>query len=68
MEYKIVESYSPEEYDQHGYDVYRVETDNISDVRIVNKVNGTEYFAESAIKCKDGNETIYVVTVWCPLV
>lgn len=65
MEYEIVESYSPEEYGLRGYDIYRVEADNISDVRVI--MNGTEYFAESAIKCKDGSETIYVVTVWCPV-
>lgn len=67
MEYKIVESYQPEEYGCHGYDVYRVEADNISDVRIVNTVNGTEYEAEKVIECKDGSDTIYVVSLWKPV-
>lgn len=66
MEYKIVESYRP--YGCCGYDIYRVETDKISDVRIVNTKTGIEYEAEQTKKCKDGNETIYVVSVWRPIV
>lgn len=66
MEYKIVESYYPD--GMQGYDIYRVETENVSDVRIVNTVTGTEYFAEQTMEYKDGADTIYYVSVWCPLV
>lgn len=64
MEYKIVESYHPDDLACQGYDIYRVETNNISDIRVVNEVTGIEYEAEQATKCKDG---IYVVTVWNPV-
>lgn len=67
MEYKIVESYRPDEYPSHGYDIYRVETDNISDIRIVNTISGTEYEAEKTIEWKDGCDTIYVVSLWKPV-
>jgi hypothetical protein len=67
MEYTIVESYYPEDYGIHGYDIYRVETDNISDIRVIFG-NGTEYEAEEAIPFKDGNETIYSVSIWKPVV
>lgn len=66
MPYKIVESYDPE-YPLHGYDIYQVETDNISNIRVVNETNGTEYEAEQAVECKDGGETVYVVSIWKPV-
>ncbi len=67
MEYKIVESYYPDEYPQHGYDIYRVEAENLSDIHIVNTTTGIEYEAEQAMKCKDGNEDVYVVSIWNPI-
>lgn len=67
MEYKIVESYYPDEYPYNGYDIYQVETDDISNVRVVNKTSGIEYKAEEAKKFKDGNETIYYVSIWSPI-
>ena len=63
MEYKIIESYYPEEYPQHGYDIYQVETDNISNIHIVD-CNMIEYEAEQTIKFKNGDETIYYISVW----
>jgi hypothetical protein len=67
MEYKIVESYYPEEYGQHGYDIYRVEVENISDIHIVNETTGIEYEAEQADKFKNGSETVYYVSIWNPV-
>ena len=66
MEYKIVESYYPE-YPLNGYDIYRVETDDISKIHIVNETTGIEYEAEQVIKFKNGNETIYSVSIWKPV-
>jgi hypothetical protein len=66
MEYKIVESYYPDEYPHRGYDIYRVEADKLSDVHVI-FANGTEYEAEEAIRFKDGNETVYYVSLWNPV-
>jgi hypothetical protein len=67
MEYKIVESYYPDEYPYIGYDIYRVEANNLSDVHVV-FADGTEYEAEDAKQYKDGNETVYYVSIWRPVV
>lgn len=66
MEYKIVESYYPDEYPYNGYDIYEVETDNLSDIHVI-FANGTEYEAEQAMKFRDGNQTKYSVSIWSPI-
>lgn len=65
MEYKIVESYYPD--GMQGYDIYRVDTDDIRKIRVVNEASGTEYEAEQTTECKDGNEKIYYVSIWNPV-
>lgn len=67
MEYKIVESYYPDEYPQRGYDIYQVETDNLSDIHVVNETTGIEYEAEQATEFKSDNETMYYVSIWKPV-
>lgn len=66
MEYKIVESYYPDEYPYHGYDIYEVETDNIKNIRVI-FANGTECEAEQVMKFKDGNQTKFHVSLWNPI-
>lgn len=65
MEYKIVESYYPD--GMQGYDIYQVETENIRDIHVINHTTGIEYEAEQTIPYKDGNETIYHVSIWNPV-
>lgn len=62
MPYKIVETYEPE-YPLIGYDIYQVQTDDFTKIRVVWK-DGTEYMPDQVKKCKDG---VYVVTVWTPI-
>lgn len=56
MNYKIVES-------GNDYDIYRVETDDISKIHVISK-NGSEYVAEQTMKFKNGKETMYYVSIW----
>ena len=67
LEYKIVESYYPNEYPYRGYDIYRVETDDIRNIRVCDTNSMIEYMPEQTIQCKDGNETIYYVSIWTPI-
>ena len=67
MDYKIVESYYPDEYPCRGYDIYEVETDDIRNIHIVNHTNMTEYEAEDVVKFRDGKETKYYVSLWNPV-
>lgn len=65
MPYEIVESYYPD--GMQGYDIYRVETESVSDIHVVNETSGIEYEAEQVIPFKDGAETIYAVKIWRPV-
>ena len=63
MEYKIVESYYPDEPPYIGYDIYEVETDNFRNVRVI-FADGTEYEADQIVEFRDGNQTKYAVSIW----
>lgn len=67
MPYEIVESYCSPEYPHHGYDIYQVETDNISSIRVVNETSGIEYKADEAMYCTDGRGAMFYVSIWSPV-
>lgn len=67
LPYKITESYHPMGNFGIGYDIYQVETNDPSEIRVVFK-NGIEYTPDNQfIKAKDSNRTVYVVAVWKPI-
>lgn len=64
LEYKIVESYDDPERFNTGYDIYQVTTDDVSKIRVINEISGTEYTPDGLLKCNDG---IYYVNLWKPV-
>lgn len=65
--YKIIESYTSPEYPYPSYDIYRVEVDDFSMIRVVNTVSNIEYQPDTLIKCRSGNEMVHYVSVWKPV-
>lgn len=61
MPYRVVDSYND---GFSGYDIYQVETDDISKIRVLWENTGIEYAPDRTEICKDG---VYVVTVWKPI-
>ena len=67
MEYDIVERYLPCSYPFIGYDILRVETDDIKNIRVINKTSGIEYVPSETETYKNGNETVHYVKIWDPV-
>lgn len=61
MPYRVVDGYND---GFNGYDIYQVETDDISKIRVLWESTGIEYVPDRVERCKDG---VYVVTVWTPI-
>ena len=67
MEYKVVERYRQPEYPYGGYKIYRVETDDIKKIRVLNETSGIEYEPDTVEAYKNGNETVHYVKIWNPV-
>lgn len=67
MAYKIVERYRQPEYPYGGYEIYRVETDDIKKIRVVNNTTDIEYVPYKLETCKSGNDTVHFVKIWDPV-
>ena len=67
MAYKIVERYRQPEYPYGGYEIYRVETDDIKKIRVINETSGIEYEPYKTDTYKSGNETVHYVKIWNPV-
>lgn len=61
LEYKIVESFEGD-YLFYGYDIYEVETDDISKITVI--IGHTEYKADELMEFKDGETVKYYVKIW----
>lgn len=66
LPYKIVESYTSPEYPHPSYDIYRVETDELTKIRVINDSSGVEYIPFETMECRSGNAIVKHVTIWTP--
>lgn len=65
--FQIVESYESCEWPYNGYDVYEVDTDSLKNIRVYNKISGTDYEACDSIACTDSRGDFRFVSVWSPI-
>ena len=67
MKYEIVERYRYDGEIYMAYDIYEVETDDFTKIRVVDESSDIEYVADTVEPAKRGNEIVYYVTVWTPV-
>ena len=64
LPFKVVEHYTSTEYPYSGYRIYRVITDDLTKIRVVNETSGIEYIPFETIEVEGGK--VKYVSVWTP--